>query len=154
MDISVSQQSTRIPGELLFEEVFVSEAREKLRVIDELMGFMGTRRSLNEQDQFRVRLCLDEVLENALKHGNKYDRSKKVSISYFEADAGWGVLVRDEGEGFDPADVLDPETEEALFRENGRGLFILKKFMDTLEYFDEGRTAFLFKSNSLKPPEI
>ena len=43
---------------------------------------------------------------------------------------------------------VDPETDEALYRENGRGLFILKQYMDTLEYFDEGRTAFLFKSNS------
>ena len=87
-------------------------------------------------------------VENALKHGNKYDCSKNVTLSYFETDDGWGVLVRDEGAGFDPADLLDPEADEALYRENGRGLFILKKFMDTLEYFDEGRTAFLFKSNA------
>lgn len=147
MDISVSQQSTSIPGEVMFEEVFASEPAEKQRVINDLMAFMAARRQYDEQDEFRFRLCLDEAVENALKHGNKYDSSKNVTLSYFETSDGWGVLVRDEGAGFDPADLLDPESDEALFRESGRGLFILKKFMDTLEYYDQGRTAFLFKSN-------
>ncbi len=131
----------------MFEEVFASEPAEKQRVINDLMAFMAARRQYDEQDEFRFRLCLDEAVENALKHGNKYDSSKNVTLSYFETSDGWGVLVRDEGAGFDPADLLDPESDEALFRESGRGLFILKKFMDTLEYYDQGRTAFLFKSN-------
>ena len=129
----------------MFEEVFASDPTEKLRVIQNLMVFMATRRQFDEQEEFRFRLCLDEAVENAMKHGNKYDCSKSVTLSYFEADDGWGVLVGDEGAGFDPADLLDPESDEALYRENGRGLFILKKYMDTLEYFDEGRTALLFK---------
>lgn len=132
----------------MFEEVFPSDPTDKLRVINELMTFMATRRRLDEQEQFRFRLCIDEAVENALKHGNKHDPSKTITLAYFETDDGWGVFVRDEGAGFDPANVPDPETDEALFRENGRGLFILKKFMDTVEYFDEGRTALLFKSNT------
>ncbi len=54
-------------------------------------------------------------------------------------------MVRDEGPGFDPSSLPDPESEEALYQENGRGIFLITKYMHSLEYFEGGRAALLFE---------
>ena len=72
---------------------------------------------------------------NAIKHGNRYDSSKHVFVD-LETPQGQAELmirVRDEGEGFDPQEVADPLAPENLLKASGRGIFLIRNFMDSVE---------------------
>lgn len=85
-------------------------------------------------DVMGVRLALEEVLMNAIKHGNKMDPAKVVRIQYEVTSEQVAIEVEDQGEGFCPRDVPDPTLPENLERPGGRGVFLVQKFMSSVEY--------------------
>lgn len=103
------------------------------------------------RDAFHARLALEEALANAVKHGNKYDAEKAVHVKYEVDSEGMVATIQDEGEGFDQSAVPDPTDEENLDRANGRGVFLMDQFMDSVEYNDIGNCVTLRKKWS--PPE-
>jgi serine/threonine-protein kinase RsbW len=90
--------------------------------------------------EFAIELALREALANAVLHGNREDSGKKVHV-LCECDEGSGVslVIRDEGPGFDPGAVPDPLAPENLGAEHGRGILLMKQFMDEI-YFERGGT--------------
>lgn len=85
-------------------------------------------------------LALREALANAILHGNKAQPRKRVQLDcYHESDGSLLLVVQDEGQGFDPATVGDPTRPENLFRTVGRGIYLIKHFMDEVEYHKGGR---------------
>lgn len=101
---------------------------------------------LVEQNEFscgdpaEIRLALREALNNALRHGNKLDPSKKIHFSYScDPQQGLWVMIRDEGVGFNPDAVPDPTQPENLDRTGGRGVFLMRNLMDEVEFRDGGR---------------
>ncbi len=86
----------------------------------------------------KVLLCVSEAVVNAIKHGNKSNLHKKVSISVWCNDKEVQIQVEDEGEGFDIVKVEDPTIKENIRKESGRGIYIIKKLTDTLEYNKKG----------------
>jgi serine/threonine-protein kinase RsbW len=85
--------------------------------------------------EFAIELALREALANAVLHGNREDSKKKVHVRC-ECDGNVGValVVRDEGPGFDLAAVPDPLAPENLGAEHGRGILLMKQFMDEIHY--------------------
>jgi serine/threonine-protein kinase RsbW len=78
---------------------------------------------------FAVRLAMEEALNNAIRHGNKEDPSRTITMDC-EIDHAQAMLdIRDQGEGFDPASVPDPTAEENLDIPAGRGLMLMRSFM-------------------------
>jgi serine/threonine-protein kinase RsbW len=82
---------------------------------------------------------------NAIKHGNRNDTGKRVHVEFTplepaEAPQGVVIRVRDEGPGFDPATVPDPLAPENLLKGSGRGIFLIRSFMDemVLQRAEEG----------------
>lgn len=85
-------------------------------------------------------VSLREALANAVLHGNKSHPEKRVELDCFQKDDGSLLLVvRDEGAGFDPSLVTDPTKPENIFRAGGRGIYLIKHFMDEVEYRQGGR---------------
>lgn len=147
MDIHIVEGPAAIPGSIRLEESIPSSLLEKERVINELLVAIESLGVVaRPHDMFRYRLCLDEVIQNAIEHGNQNDESRRVRVLLFETTDRWGVVVSDEGGGFDRSEIPDNSGPEALLRESGRGIWILWEYMDGLSYFDGGRTAFLEKS--------
>jgi len=94
-------------------------------------------RSVGLDDDARhwVSVAIRESVINAIKHGNQNDASKHVFVD-LEASPGQSELairVRDEGEGFDPVDVADPLAPENLLKASGRGIFLIRNFMENVE---------------------
>lgn len=90
-----------------------------------------------EQD---VEVALFEALANAVIHGNREQAGKTVNIScHCQSDKCVSIVVRDQGTGFDPAAVPDPTSPENLGAEHGRGILIMKTFMDEV-HFEKGGT--------------
>jgi serine/threonine-protein kinase RsbW len=87
-----------------------------------------------------VAIALFEAIANAVKHGNKQQASKPVHIGCtFEPKSCVSIVVKDEGEGFDPKAVPDPTLPENLESEHGRGILLMKTVMDEV-YYEKGGT--------------
>jgi serine/threonine-protein kinase RsbW len=102
----------------------------------------------SEKDVFGMRLALEEGIVNAIKHGNKMDVSKKVRIDCCFKDNTVRVVIEDEGKGFKMADVPDPTLDENLEKPSGRGIMLMKAFMNVIEYNDQGNALILEKARS------
>lgn len=91
------------------------------------------------RDVFAMRLSLEEGITNAIRHGNKFASDKNVIIRCDISTEKMRVVVVDEGEGFDPEDVPDPTLEEFIERPCGRGLMLMRAYLNICEYSDGGR---------------
>ena len=87
-----------------------------------------------------IRLALHEALMNAIIHGNHRDPEKYVRMSVaIEAGGELTITVEDCGAGFDPTKLPDPTAGENLYRECGRGVYLIQRLMDEVEYkFQDG----------------
>jgi serine/threonine-protein kinase RsbW len=89
---------------------------------------------LDEDSLHWVSVAVRECVVNAVKHGNQYDGGRFVSVD-FEVHrltdcSELLIRVRDEGEGFELEEVADPLAPENLLRTSGRGIFLIRSFMD------------------------
>lgn len=98
-----------------------------------------------EEDIFAVHLALEEAFINAVKHGNKMDVVKEVKIEYSVAPDKVEVMVADGGEGFDPDAVPDPRYGENLYKPEGRGLFLMRSYMDVVTFNERGNSVCMVK---------
>lgn len=98
---------------------------------------------LGEDLKQRIALTLSEAATNAVLHGNRENKDKRVAIVIQVMDDNVTVTVTDEGKGFDPDTIPDPVEEENLLKTGGRGLFLMQEFCDEISYSDGGRTVTL-----------
>ena len=101
-----------------------------------------------ERDLFGMRLALEEALVNAIKHGNRQSEDKVVHVTCELGGDTARVVIRDEGDGFDPEEVPDPTADENLDRPCGRGIMLMRSFMTEIRYADRGRQVTLVKVRS------
>jgi len=101
--------------------------------------------SFGEEDIFAVHLALEEAFINAVRHGNKMDASRGVKIDYSVAPSRVEVTVTDEGDGFDPEAVPDPRFGENLYKPEGRGLFLMRSYMDVVKFNECGNSVHMVK---------
>jgi serine/threonine-protein kinase RsbW len=80
----------------------------------------------------RIGLAVREITTNAIVHGNRYDLGKRVFMAVSRTPARLEVTIADQGSGFDPRNVSDPRSPEALLRPSGRGLYLARAFMDEM----------------------
>lgn len=100
----------------------------------------------HEDDQHRIGMAVRECMVNAVVHGNRYNRNKKVHVKVFvetpAAGAKLTIRITDQGEGFEMNEVPDPLHDNNLLRHSGRGLFLMGAFMDDMKVrkADQGGT--------------
>jgi serine/threonine-protein kinase RsbW len=87
----------------------------------------------SEEQAERLGLAVREAAANAVTHGNAYSRSKSVHFQLEVTKERLVVRLKDEGEGFDPADVPDPTAPEGLLKGSGRGLLMMRTLVDEVE---------------------
>ena len=117
------------------------EAQQRILGRLEALGFAG-------RDLTHMQLALEEAIINAIKHGNREDEDKVVKIVCDLGPDRAKVVIRDQGEGFDPEDVPDPTAEENLDKASGRGILLMRSFMTELSYADGGRQLTLVKDRT------
>ena len=115
---------------------------------DALVPMMGFARECgcDADAEPDLEIALREALANAVLHGSGSNDTKTVRIRcYGVPDAALVIAVRDEGNGFDPAEVPDPRAEDRRFLHHGRGLFLMRELLDHLVYRKGGREVVLYK---------
>ena len=85
-------------------------------------------------------MALEEAIVNAIKHGNQEDPEKKVHVVVNSTLQEFYLQVTDEGDGFDPDAVPDPTLDENLELGSGRGLMLMRHYMDHVVYNDRGNS--------------
>src|SRR5262245_24418022 len=106
-----------------------SDASEARRVQETIESQMKDNQ-FSDKEIFCIKLALEDALINAIKHGNRFDRAKKVHIAYSVSPERFDILIKDEGTGFDPEEVPDPTAVENLERPCGRGLMLMRHYMN------------------------
>ena len=103
--------------------------------------------NFSRQDIFAVHLAIEEAFINAVKHGNKMDENKEVEINYSVTGEKVEIAVSDPGDGFDPDNVPDPRCGDNIYKTEGRGLFLIRSYMDRVEFNDRGNSIDMIKYN-------
>src|SRR3981189_3045291 len=116
-------------------------------LVDWLMSLIVASRCVFGEEEF-VELALREALSNAMLHGNRLDARKLVHVRCC-CECGKGVLivVRDQGQGFDPSEVPDPLAFENLNSEHGRGIHLMKLAMDEVSFERHGTEVRMRKAS-------
>ena len=123
-----------------------SDLQVARRLALELLGVVN-RCGYDETSAFAIRLALEEALYNAIKHGNRMDPSKTVAVEYDITPSRVVITITDQGEGFDPAGVPDPTTDENLEKPSGRGIMLMRAYMDQVDFSPRGNQVRLVKQN-------
>ena len=94
----------------------------------------GEREGFDEDDLHKIGMAVRECMVNAVVHGNRYHVHKRVHVLATSDSNSLTVKISDQGEGFEPSDVPDPLAEENLMRHSGRGVFLIRAFMDEVQF--------------------
>jgi serine/threonine-protein kinase RsbW len=106
----------------------------------------------SQDDVFAVHLAMEEAFLNAVKHGNKMDPHKTVTIDYRVDPEKVDLRLTDQGEGFDPRTIPDPRVGENLFRPEGRGLLLMTAYMHLVEYNERGNGVHMIRYRNMAFP--
>jgi len=122
--VAAKTQRIEITLETLLESVDLAES--VCMRIAEASGF-------DEEDLHKIGMSVREGVINAYNYGNQQDRRKKILLTVELSPQTMTVRVLDQGKGFDVTNIPDPLAEENLLRTSGRGLFLMRAFMDLFE---------------------
>jgi serine/threonine-protein kinase RsbW len=114
-------------------ERFLESTLESVDNAEELAVAVAQRAGFEEDDLMRIGMAVRESLVNAVVHGNRYNANKKVRFSVVNSPERFTIRIADEGEGFEYREVPDPLAPENLMRTSGRGLFLIRSFMDEFQ---------------------
>ncbi|OGW84858.1 MAG: hypothetical protein A2987_06710 [Omnitrophica bacterium RIFCSPLOWO2_01_FULL_45_10] len=110
-----------------------SDIRRMREVSLKILGSLKSY-DLDNDRMFDIRLAVEEAVRNAIIHGNESDKAKSVTITYWIEDDKINVVVEDEGKGFDPLGLPDPTANDNIMKNSGRGVYLVKKLMDEVEF--------------------
>lgn len=123
---------------------YVLELPNDLRAIERAVNYLierGQEIGFNpERLRLNLRVGLTEALANAMLYGNARDPRKRVRIDAQVSEGVLTIRVTDEGRGFNPATVKDPTLPRNRMRPGGRGIFLIKKLMDRVEFNELGNS--------------
>jgi serine/threonine-protein kinase RsbW len=103
-----------------------------LEVVQSVSDSFSSLAGLDGEDAYWVGLSIREAVTNAIMHGNKDDSSVPVKLSFRQASDKLIVTVKDQGEGVDESKIPDPLNPDNLLKPGGRGIFLVKSFMDNV----------------------
>ncbi|MCW3085249.1 MAG: serine/threonine protein kinase [Bacteroidetes bacterium] len=125
----------------LTKKLVLESSFSSIDAVEKMLTEIRDQYDIEEEKQTAIWVVLNEAVANAIRHGNKFDPSKKVLLkAKFIKNRYLRFKVKDEGEGFDPALVPDPTSAERVAEPDGRGIFLMKKLADSILYSDFGKT--------------
>ncbi len=105
-----------------------------LITVEEFVNYFCKDLNLPDEKLANIFLAVTEATTNAIIHANKCDTNKKVTIDASLENSKLIIKIKDEGEGFDPGNIPDPTETENLLKDSGRGVYLMRVYMDDLQY--------------------
>lgn len=116
--------------------------------LDEFIIGIAKECGMNPEKFNNLSLSFSEALSNSIIHGNKSDPNKKIKITININNSKMVIIIKDEGKGFDINSIPDPTKPENILKDSGRGIHIMRAFLDDLYYkfTEEGTETILVLS--------
>lgn len=109
-----------------------------LRIVEKAIDEISAELGLNQDNYGKILVSTLEAVNNAIVHGNKVDESKIVEIEFSHKRKILKISVSDEGPGFKPKEVPDPTKPENIENLTGRGVFLMSRLADEIEFNEKG----------------
>jgi serine/threonine-protein kinase RsbW len=113
---------------------------------------VAARSGFDQNECEHIAMAVREATMNAVVHGNHYDSARRVTVSFENTPESVTIAVRDEGAGFDPETLADPLAPENLFKPSGRGIFLIRSFMDKVDFLDASPGTEIAMTRFLRGP--
>ncbi len=121
------------------KELTIKSVSENLRKVEKFVDEVSADLSLSDEIYGNLLIATLEAANNAIVHGNKSREDKIVDIHLTSEKEEIVLRVQDEGDGFDYENIPDPTAPENLEKINGRGVFLMQRLSDKIEFFERGR---------------
>jgi len=115
---------------LMPDGIVIPSSTDFLVDVDRILEEKLTAAGIEEATMTDLAISVSELVNNAIIHGNGFDESKEVDIRFRITASEIKIVVCDQGAGFEIDEVDDPVQDDNLLREVGRGIFIVKSFVD------------------------
>jgi serine/threonine-protein kinase RsbW len=135
-------------GERVLQRTFPSQLGVYQPFIEEVLKELR-QGGWSESELFGVQMALEESISNGIRHGNKHDPDKQVTVECRVSAGRFWVQVCDEGAGYCRQDVPDCCDDDRLEVPGGRGLALIEAYMDRVEHNDRGNCLTLEKTRTV-----
>ena len=105
-----------------------------LITVEEFVNYFCKDVNLPDEKLANIFLAVTEATTNAIIHANKCDTNKIVTIDAYVENSKLIIKIKDEGEGFEPGNIPDPTEPENLLKDSGRGIYLMRVYMDDMKY--------------------
>src|SRR6187402_303946 len=112
---------------------------ENIRIVESFIDNVKDKFEIDDDIYGNIMVAITESVNNAIRHGNKEDKSKNVTLTATCEENVLLFTIEDEGTGFDPDSLPDPTAPENLEKIGGRGIFLMKHLSDEVKFSNEGR---------------
>ena len=119
-------------GEAETVDQFLDSSLDSVDSAEQLVLDVARKAGFQEEDLHKIGMAVRESMVNAVVHGNQYSAHKKVRVSVSKGQDRLTVTISDQGKGFELEQLPDPLSDENLLRNSGRGIFLIRAFMDEL----------------------
>jgi serine/threonine-protein kinase RsbW len=119
-------------GEAETVDQFLDSSLDSVDSAEQLVLDVARKAGFQEEDLHKIGMAVRESMVNAVVHGNQYSAHKKVRVSVSKGQDRLTVTISDQGKGFELEALPDPLSEDNLLRNSGRGIFLIRAFMDEL----------------------
>jgi len=121
------------------KEIKIQSEIENFDLVENFLEEISNNLSFPQKLYSKIYLAVLEACNNAIIHGNKNDPQKMVTIKFIEHPKYFSISINDEGNGFDYEQIKDPTSRENIKNESGRGIFIIRKMADNVEFLKQGK---------------
>lgn len=122
-------------------KIQVPSLTENIRIVESFIDNVKDKFQIDDDIYGNIMVAVTESVNNAIRHGNKLDKNKNVTLTVESEENSLKFLIQDEGPGFDYNNLPDPTAPENLEKLGGRGIFLMKNLADEVNFHDEGRVA-------------
>ena len=129
------------------ESLKINSKADNLRLVEHLIDDVCRAHNVNEDHYGNILIAVTEAVNNAICHGNKNNPEKFVHIDFQTHNKQLIFLIKDEGPGFDYANLPDPTDPANIDKINGRGVFLMKNLADKIEFRNKGEEVSLAFNN-------
>ena len=119
-------------------EVTLDTRLDSVDLAEDIAVRVAEAAGFDEDNRYRIGMAVREAMINAVEYGNERSLDKKIHFGLDLEAERLVIHIRDEGLGFDLADVPDPLAEENLLKTSGRGIFLMRAFMDEFDVLRPG----------------
>ena len=112
----------------------LSSSLESVDTVEKTAEDFGARAGFDEDTLSNIAMAVREAAVNAVLHGNAYSPTKQITVSFETTSDSLIVRVADQGHGLDPSSLPDPLAPENILRGSGRGIFLIRAFMDEVHF--------------------